>query len=237
MAAFVRGAGAPIRGARLLLKSPRLRKLAMFPIVINTLLFLVGIPLVIWLGVDLVGDWLNGGDTWSYLLKLLLQVLVVLAVAVGSVFLFVIIGNIIAAPFNSALSEGIEREVRGSAEGGSGAIEGIGRSLATSVGRLGLFLLLYPLILLLQFIPVVGIFLYPVVSVLYGAFVLAFDFSDPTLERHFRTFRQKLGYVWGRRSLYLGFGLVSVMLAFIPFINLLVIPICVSGATLLYLEE
>lgn len=235
---LLRGLSAPLRGMRLLATTPRLRKLAMMPLAVNVIVFLVGVPVAIWLAVDLVGNLMPSGDLWQGALRVVLQIVVAVAVLIGSTFAFVIIGNIIASPFNSKLSEAIEEHLTGRPAGsGTGIVVDVARSIGTSIGRLIMFLVLYPPIFAVQFIPVVGVFLHPVLAVLYGSYVLSLDFSDPTFERHYRRFREKMGHIWGRKWLYLGFGLTAVAMAIIPIVNFLLLPVCVTGAAMLYLEE
>ena len=159
------------------------------------------------------------------------------AIIVGSLFLFVIVGNVIAAPFNSALSEAIEAHLTGRAPANvPGAFTGAMRGVLTALGRLALFVLLYPPILATQFIPVVGILLQPVLAALYGSFVLSLDFSDPTFERHLPRFRDRVGYIGRHKARYLGFGLTAVAMALVPIVNFLLLPVGVAAAAMLYLE-
>jgi len=235
---FFLGLSAPLRALRLLGSVSRLRRLAAMPFLINLLLFLVGVPLAVWGGVTFIGGLLPGAELLQGTLRVLLQVLIALAVIVGSAFAFTLVGNIIAAPFNSKLSEAVEEHVAGRPAAAAGGIVGDAvRGIITAIGRLFLFLLLYPLVFALQFIPVAGPFLHAVFAALYGAFVLSIDFSDPTFERHFRRFRDKVGFIWGHRALYLGFGLTAVAMAIVPFVNFLLLPVCVTAAAMLYLEK
>lgn len=234
---LLRGLSAPLRAVRLLAGNARLRKLAVMPFLVNVLVFAIGVPLMIWLGISLVGDLIPDSGVWQGALRLLLQIVVTLAVLVGSVFGFAIVGNIIAAPFNSKLSEAVEQHLTGSVTPNEGIVGDVMRGIITAIGRLLLFVIFYPPIFAMQFIPVVGPFLHPVVAVLYGSFVLSLDFSDPTFERHFRRFRPKLGFIWSRKALYLGFGLTAVAMAIIPIVNFLLLPVCVTAAAMLYIEE
>lgn len=234
---LLRGLSTPFRAMRLLAGTAKLRKLAVMPFLVNVVVFAVGVPLMIWLGISLVGNLIPDGGALQGALRVVLQIVVALAVLVGSVFGFAIVGNIIAAPFNSKLSEAVEQHLTGAVTPTESIVGDVVRGIITSIGRLLLFLILYPPIFALQFIPVAGPFLYPIVAVLYGSFVLSLDFSDPTFERHFQRFRPKLGFIWSNKALYLGFGLTAVAMAIIPIVNFLLLPVCVTGAAMLYLEE
>ena len=234
---FFNGLRAPFRALGLLASVPRLRKLALLPLVVNIALFAIGVPLVVWLGIHFVGTWLPSNGALEEALRVLLQIVITAAIIVGSLFLFVIVGNVIAAPFNSALSEAIEAHLTGRAPANvPGAFTGAMRGVLTALGRLALFVLLYPPILATQFIPVVGILLQPVLAALYGSFVLSLDFSDPTFERHLPRFRDRVGYIGRHKARYLGFGLTAVAMALVPIVNFLLLPVGVAAAAMLYLE-
>jgi CysZ protein len=235
---FARGFTAPLRAVKLLARERRLRTLALLPLLVNVCLTLVGVPLVVWLVVKWIGGIGEGAGILAGALVVVLQVLAAAAIIVGAFFGFVIVGNIVAAPFNSKLSEAIEEMRTGHpVVVEAGIVVSAGRSIMTAIGRLAIFVVLYPPIFATSFIPVAGAVIYPVLSVLYGAFVLSLDFSDPTFERHLVKLSQKLGFIRARKALYAGFGGAAVLLTLIPFVNLLVLPVGVTAATLIYLEE
>ncbi len=184
MREFLGGMGAPFRALRLLSRVPRLRRLAMLPLLVNIVLFAIGVPLAVWGGVALMGSVFPSQGAFHDLLRLFLQVTVAVAVVVASLFLFVIVGNVVAAPFNSALSEAIEGHLSGApVAGGLGAFTGAVRGVRTALGRLLLFLLFYPPIFAVQLIPVIGTILHPILAVLYGSFaVLPLPIVEGTCE-------------------------------------------------------
>ena len=102
-------------------------------------------------------------------------------------------------------------------------------------GRLLLFLLFYPFIFATQLICCRRLHL-PVLSTLYGAFALSFDFNESVWERHLPGFRNRLRFMREHLSAFLGFGLGAVVMMMIPFVNLLLIPVAVAAGTLLYLD-
>lgn len=241
--AFSSGVTAHIRAVRLLASQRRIRRLAAIPFFINVVLFVIGIPLAIWWGTGYVDSLFGGGAWWVEALTIVAQIIVTLVLIVAAVFLFTLVGSVIAGPFNGPLSEAVERherEKRGlpvKQLEERGVVKDAGRAILYEIGRLLIFLLFYPVIFVTQFIPVIGVFIFPVLAFLYGAFVLSVDFSDPTLDRHLDRFRDKLRYVWNRKATYLGFGGGAFVMMLIPFVNLAVMPICVVGAALLYEED
>ena len=179
-----------LHAIRLLAQVPHIRRLAVIPFLINSVLFVVGVPLVVWWAIGFVDSLIGDGVWWLDALTVVAQVVATLVVTIAALFLFTLIGTIIAGPFNGPLSEAVERyerERRGiamEAIAQRGIVRDAGRAILYEIGRLFTFLLVYPLIFATQFIPLVGTVVQPVLAFLYTAFVLSVDFSDPTLDRY-----------------------------------------------------
>jgi CysZ protein len=239
---LLRGANALRRGFMLLRSVRSLRRLAMVPFLVNVLLFGVGIPIAIFCATFRVADLLPDVGLLTGLLRTIIQILIGLVIIIGSLFLFSTIGGIVSAPFNGPLAEGIERYRREQSgainrEANRDSTAGCIGGVVTASGRLGIFLVFYPPILALQLIPVVGTLLSPICAFLYGAFVLSFDFTDPIFEYHGLRFRERIRFILRRKALYLGFGGGAVAMMLVPVLNLLLMPVCVAGGTLLFLDE
>lgn len=237
------GIGAHLQAFRYLATDRELRRLAAIPFLINLVLFLVAVPLVAWLVISWIGALGEGSGGVALVGWTILQIVAGVAVVAGSVLLFGIIGGIIAGPFSGPLSERVEfleRErlgLPGSDVASRGVATDIWRGLLFAFGRLFLFLLVYPLIFLLQFIPGVGHVLFGVLAFIYSAFVLSVDYSDPYLDRRLESFRAKLRFVLDHKGLSLGFGSGAVLLLIIPFVNLVMIPVCVVAGTVVWVGE
>lgn len=240
---FFRGLGAHFRAIRLFATERNIRQKALAPLLVNILLFVVGIPLGIWLLFTIVFMPSIRDGYPSVLVTGLLFIATGFLALAGALLFFTLVGAIIAGPFSGPLSQAVERhrwQLLGKEPElppNRGLVGDIWKSILYGLGRLVLFFLFYPLIALLQLFPPAGPILYLLLAFLYSAFVLSLDFSDPVLDRYLDTFRQKLAYIWKRRGLYLGFGSGAFLLMLIPFANLLVIPICVIGATLLHVDS
>ena len=239
---FFHGLTSHLRAIRLLRSNSEIRRLATIPFLINLILFLVAVPFAVIWAFNFVGDF--GADQAGFARAgfAVLQVVAALLVVAGSVVLFGVIGGAIAGPFSGPLSEKVESIERARLELPQVPIEeraiftDIGRGLAYALGRLIIFLLVYPIIFLLQFIPGVGQVLFTILATLYSAFVLSVDYSDPILDRKLDTFRQKLRYILDRKARYLGFGLGCVVLLLLPIVNLVMIPVCVVAGTVVWVE-
>ncbi|MBC8145147.1 MAG: EI24 domain-containing protein [bacterium] len=235
------GVRSMFRAIGLIAKDSRVRKLAVAPMIINLVLVVVGLPGLIWLGVTLGDNVFPASNELATALRTIIQIVTAIVAAVVGLILLLVVARIIAAPLMSRLSEAVEMVVLADeyiprASTLRSELSDVGRGFGFAIGRLALFILLYPLILLLGLLPVVGVFLVPACSFLYGAFVLSLDFSEPVFERHLPGFRRRLRHVRTHPMVYLGFGGLAVLMAFIPFANLAVLPVCVTAATIAFLE-
>jgi len=93
----------------------------------------------------------------------------------------------------------------------------------------------FPLFVLF-WIPVINI-IAPLLWIVFSAWVLALDYHDYPLGNHQIKFPQQRAILRKNRFLALGFGLAALAATMIPFVNFLVIPAAVAGATALYLDK
>lgn len=226
---------------RMIATDARVRRLAIAPFVINVLLVLVGLPLFIWLATTIGGGLVPGTGELSSALRVVVQILAVAVFVVVGIIAMLVVARIVAAPLMSRLSEAVEQRELGDRFVPRRTtlrddVSDVGRGAAFAFGRLLLFILLYPLVLLLGLVPAAGPVLASAGTFLYGAFVLSLDFSEPVFERHLPGFRRRLRHVSSRPMLYLGFGAVAVAMALVPFANLAVLPVCVAAATITFLR-
>lgn len=237
------GAASIPRAVRLLRAHPRLRRLAVRPFLVNALLFVVGVPVAVWLATSWAADLVTIGGGIGAALRFLLEIIVAVGVTIATAVLLILLGGVVASPFNARLSEEVERTLsadssvavdRGTTRG---TVRDLFRGLMMTAGRFLIFLLLYPPILLTQFIPVVGVLLYPTLTFLYAAYLLAFDLSEEVLDRNFSSFRANVAVIATHKMLYLGFGSAMILLISIPVLNLLALPIGVTAATTIFLED
>lgn len=240
---IVRGLTAHVRAMRMLKEDRQIRRLATVPFAINVGLFALGVPLAAWGMINLIESMLGRLDGMAGAGVVGLKIIAVIAVVILSVILFGIIGAAIAGPFSGPLSEAVERRERARLRmplmpaSSRSLMSDVTRGLAYAIGRLLLFLLIYPFIFALQLIPGAGQILFTVLAFLYSSFVLSVDFSDPVLDRYLDTFREKIRWVWQRKGLYLGFGAGCVLLLLVPIVNLVMIPVCVVAGTVVWVGE
>lgn len=234
-------------GARYLIKGFSLihqkgiRKFAYVPMAINAVLF----SFAIWYGISEFDGWMSSlMPTWmpEWLLSVLMWIIWPLFTALISIvvfFTFSIVANILAAPFNGALAEAVEVKLTGqpptAIPWGKIAAE-TPKMLWNEIRKL-LYVLMWIIpLFLFSWIPILNI-VAPLLWVLFSSWMLALDYHDYPMGNHQILFSQQRTILKQKRSLALGFGLATLGATMIPFINFLVIPAAVAGATALYLDK
>ncbi len=90
--------------------------------------------------------------------------------------------------------------------------------------------------LLLLLIPGIGAILYTVAGCLLSSYMFAYEYLGYPMDRRRFTWKEKQNFLRSRFRSVIGFGLGNVVVATIPFLNLLFIPAAVVGGTLLFLD-
>lgn len=238
---FVKGIHYPFSAIRFITNHPSLGKFIVIPFAINVILFLSGLFFFV-NNIDSLLQSIPKSDAWYFaILYYLLAVLLVASFLILTFYTFTIIGNIIASPFNSALSEKIEELQFNSKKDKPFNLKIIirdaYRAIMTEFKRLFLFICIFIPIFILNFIPVIGQAAYFILMLVFTAWGLSFTFMDYAMERKTASFRRKLQIVSSRKSLALGFGLMCFLFGLIPVFNLFLIPVCVTAGTLIYFNE
>ncbi len=239
---FFAAAGAPLRAFGFIRRQRGLWWLALLPFLINLALF----SFLIWLGYTYLGAWLEGllpagSGWWWQALAYLLMVLLALALLALGVYLFAVVGAIVAAPFLEMLTVKTERLAPGMPPGAppmdSGIMRDIWRVIKQSLMRLALFGLIMLPLLLLNLIPGLGGLIYSGLAWLVTSFFLALEFIDYPLDRRGLSLGQKMAYVrsmgWG----WLGFGSAVLVMGLVPVLNFALLSLAAVGGTLLYLQK
>ncbi len=227
-----------MQGARLLLRS-ELRIFVLLPLLINVLLFALGVVILL----SYAGGWVNGAVNqlphwlaWAaWLLWLVLTLLVIMSVFWG----FNFIANMIAAPFNGLLAEKTQQLLTGKpVDGGhwSDLIAMVPGTLARECHKWMYFFPRVMLLFVLGWVPVVNLIM-PWIWLLFGAWMMAIQYVDYPMDNNkisFKVMTQRLGK---KKLLHLSFGGAVSLMLLVPLVNLLVMPIAVVGATLLWVER
>ncbi|MEK6698145.1 MAG: sulfate transporter CysZ [Nitrospirota bacterium] len=237
---ILRGATYVFRGYGLITR-PGLRRFVVAPLLVNMLIF----ASLLWLGIDQFGNLTNlllpsGESWWAALGRFALWLLFAAAALLIIIFTFTLLANLVAAPFNGLLSEKVEEQVTGtrSPRGPGGlraSVAGIIPSLVNELRKLIYFLLWGGLLFLLSLVPVLNA-LSPFLWIAFTSWMLAVEYLSYPMENNGLTFNDVRKRVTERRAASLGFGFAVLCAMMIPFVNFLVMPAAVAGATALWAE-
>lgn len=239
IAEFTRGASYVLRGFKLI-RTPRIRRFVLIPLLVNVVLFAgliaYGISeftyLTEWL-LSFLPEWL----TW---LKWLLWPVFALLAMLFVFYLFTPIANLIGAPFNSLLAEKLEIHLSGnqpaSDQAWSRLFTDIPKTLISEFKKLGYLMIWTIPLLILLMIPGLNL-LAPFVWFIFGAWMLALEYCDYPMANHRLAFREERWVLKQQKSLGLGFGSAVLLMTTIPVINFLAMPVAVAGATALWVER
>lgn len=229
------GAGHVWRGARLLASRPRLWPILAAPICVN-IVILVGGMLAYWyLGIPRLHAWALTEQA-GWLTRLGLDLAAFVGVALACMVLFLLVG----AFFNDVLSLAVERQHLGfkdlAPEGGWAQRAGVVLEMAKIVG-FGLLVqvVAYGCGAVFLLVPVVNFVVVALWFALDG-FLLALALSDFSLGRRSYAFGPWLGFLRRHAAPLGGFGMAMLALTMVPLLGLLIFPVGVAGASLLYLH-
>ncbi|VXB65140.1 Sulfate transporter CysZ [Pseudomonas sp. 8AS] len=226
-------------GLKLIL-SPGLRLFVLLPLAVNLLLF-VGL---IVLAVQQFGGWVDAFmpslPSWLSFLEYLIWPLFVLLVLLIMFFSFTMLANIIAAPFNGFLAEKVEVVLRGRDDFPPFSWAELSAMVPRTIGRelrkLAYFLPRAIPLLILSFVPVLNLIAAPL-WLLFGVWMMAVQYIDYPADNNKLGWNEMLAWLREKRWQSLGFGGAVYLALLIPFVNILVMPAAVAGATLFWVRE
>ncbi|MGQ8821291.1 sulfate transporter CysZ [Bibersteinia trehalosi] len=208
-----------------------------FPILINALL-MAGL---IWLFFANIGGLLESLlPSWLEWLSVVLIPLIFLLILVGFYFAFTTLANFIAAPFNALLAEKVEQQLTGEnlAEMRfTELLKDVPRMLAREWRKMLYSLPRLLALFILGFIPVLGQTVVPVLAFIFSAWLLAIQYCDYPFDNHKISFARMRNALREQRVMNFTFGALVSLFTVIPFINLVVMPVAVCGATAMWVGE
>ncbi len=219
--------------------NPKIRPYVIIPLLINFVLFAV----LIWLSFQylnsyidaMIPEWLK----WEFV-RAIIAIILGVGLVIMSSFAFVMVANLIAAPFNAILAEKTELLLRGTPPPSSGRISSFIKSYFHAIGSQisKIFYMMTRAIplLILFWIPVVN-FIAPVLWMLFSAWMQAIEYIDYPAGNHEILFKKQKQLLSAKRGASLGFGSMAMLFTTVPILNLLVMPISVIAMTALYVEK
>ena len=153
-------------------------------------------------------------------------------------YIFTPLALIVAAPFNDYLAESVERRCGIAIEDDRPLHKQVPAEIAfalkSEMKRLLFFGLVFVLLLLLNIIPLLGGLLYIIFGFLWGCFGFAYEFTGIASDRRHLSLKKKMTLLKKNTSVSLGFGLGSLILLLIPFINVIAVSVCAVSGTILF---
>lgn len=234
------GLVAPLKALGFVVSHPRLWWLTFTPFLINLGLF----ALFFWFTYTRFDAWVRsllpmGEGWWWQLLFYLLIILLVLLLLIVEVYLFAVLGRIVAAPFLELLTRKVEALAVPKADHlpEIGFLKSTWRVVVQESKRVLIYLSVMIPLLLLNFIPGLGSLLYASLAWLVTSFFLAGEFLDYPLERRGYSLSEKMRYTKKLGLTGIAFGASVFVLGLVPILNLALLPLAAVGGTLLFLER
>ncbi|WP_025772061.1 sulfate transporter CysZ [Thioalkalivibrio sp. HK1] len=230
-----------LRGIPLALR-PGIRRYILLPLLINIGVF----STAVYFGADWLDRTVDQAlPEWEWLefVRWILIPAFVAGVLVAGFFVFNLVANLIAAPFNGLLANAIEERIlergeKSNAKTGSarGIFTGIGAAIASELRKFSYIALRCIPLLLLFLIPGLNL-LAPLLWLLLGAWMMAIAYMDYPMANHDLEFPEQRRLLKGKWLLSMGFGWAVMLALAVPLVNFLVIPCAVAGATLMWVEQ
>ena len=225
-----------------LLREPGIRTFVIIPLLINVIVF-AGL---VWLAgnrFDALMDALTPQlPEWLAWLAWLAWILFAVLAALLVFYTFTLLANLISAPFNGFLAERVARHlgVQSPDLAGRPVLRQVLDDIRQEFRKLGYILSraagLALVSLALIFIPLVNAVV-PLLWFLFGAWMLALEYSDFHLANQGYRFAEERQLLRRNLGPSMGFGAATALATLVPFVNFLVMPAAVAGATALWCER
>lgn len=208
-----------------------------FPIAINSLI-MIGL---IWLFFSSIGGLLDSFlPSWLDWLSFVLIPLIFLMILVAFYFAFTTLANFVAAPFNALLAEKVELQLTGEPLGDTSimaVLKDVPRMLKREWQKMMYSLPRLIALFLLGFLPLVGQTVVPILAFAFGAWLIAIQYCDYPFDNHKIQFQRMRNALYQQRTMNFTFGALVSIFTMLPFINLVVMPVAVCGATAMWVQE
>lgn len=225
-----------IYGWRLLLQR-QFMPFVIFPIIINTVL-MIGL---VWAFFANITGWLDMLlPSWLEWLSFVLIPLIFLLLLVGFYFAFTTLANFVAAPFNALLAEKVELQLTNQPLGDTSFIsmlKDVPRMLKREWQKMMYSVPRLIAIFLLGFVPVLGQTIVPVIAFIFSAWMIAIQYCDYPFDNHKISFQRMRNALEQNKVMNYTFGSLVSLFTMIPFVNLVVMPVAVCGATAMWINE
>ncbi len=216
-----------------------LRRFVVMPILLN-ILFLISLIWIFFNQIDhqveafmsIFPDWLN----WLNHIIVFLAISVILFIYY---FIFNSLSGFFAAPFNGLLSEKVEEILTGQKLDASlmSVIKDFPRTFKREWLKIKHILPRIILLFFLGFIPFIGQFIIPIIIFVFAAWSQAIQYCDYPFDNHKIPFFTMKNTLKKKTYATLSFGMLIMICTFIPFINFVIIPVAICGATAMWVDN
>ena len=235
---LVEGATLLPRGLALIVRRPRLFLLGAIPPLITSVIF-VGVLIALFTQLDWLARALTPfADNWDPGAASVVRVLISLTLSGGVILLMVIsftaLTLALGSPLYDKISESVERELGPVPVLDEPASRGVLRNVRQSLALIGIAALVAPALFLAGFVPAIGQTVVPVMSAMFGGWMLGVELLGSAFERRgLLRLADRRAAMRTRRSRVLGFAVPTFLLLAIPFAGVVVFPVATAGGTLL----
>ncbi|GAB3489809.1 EI24 domain-containing protein [Nocardiopsis coralliicola] len=233
------GAGILLRGAGMVLRRPKLFFLGALPPLVTSILFVAAL-VALFTSIEGLAAWATPfADDWTGAWQATARLAAGAVMVLGSVMLMVIaftsLTLAIGAPLYDLIAENVEHEL---GDAPPEADESFAASAARSVRQTIAVVLLTALgtvpLFVAGFIPVVGQTVIPVLTALFGGWMLGLELVGTAFDRRgMRRLGDRQRAMRTRKSLVVGFAVPAYLLLAIPFVAVAVFPAATAGGTIL----
>lgn len=221
------------------LKSIGGRRFIVIPILMNialaVIIFRYGLSgWIVQILVDLLDARLDGG--WQWLVALANVIFNAVAFIMVSV-VAVRVGTIIGSPFYGMVAERIDdKYLSGESVPHVTVLQSV-RNALWYEGRKLVLVAVFSLIgFILEFVPVIGVFIGSAFVVLSLTLVTLLDYTDVPLSRRGVLFRQRFALFRRYLPEILGFAVIMVPLSTVPIVNFVAVPLGITAGVLLFVK-
>jgi CysZ protein len=235
---LVIGAGLLPRGLSLIARRPRMFLLGAIPPAISSVIF-TGLLIALITQLRPLVDWLTPfADDWDRGLATTVEVLVGGAVVAAAVLIMVIsfttLTLALGSPLYDKLSESVEREFGDVPELDESVARGVLRALRQALALISVAILGALVLFGTGFLPVIGQTVAPVLSAIFGGWMLGIELVGAPFERRgMLRLSDRRAAMRVRRFRVLGFAVPTFLLLAIPFVGVVVFPVATAGGTIL----
>lgn len=228
-----------VEGGRIIFR-PGFRRFILVPLLVNLLIFIL-LTISFYHAfqdvIDMILEWL---PSWLDWLVWLIWPLAAFLFLLTYGYSFNLITNFIAAPFYGILAEKVETCLTGISPPAESWGQLIPRTLQRELTKLLYFvsrgLLVVLLIILCFFIPGINV-LGAIIGGLWSCWCMAVQYSDYPADNHQLTFVEVRRRLHEENITSYSYGGIILLGSMLPFLNIIVTPIAVAGATVMWIKK